>query len=210
MEDEMIFGIRAVIEAVEAGKEIDRLLIKKDMQGDLSRELFAAIKGLDIPVQRVPLERLNRITRKNHQGVIAFTTQITYQHVEDLVPLLFEEGKDPFFVLLDGVTDVRNFGAIARTAECAGVDAIILPSRNSVSVNAMPGRQSSNANIPAPHTPTFIYLIPLPQSMSNLFRRSQTSITLHAPFVSSVRQISAKPSCTPSLKNMTRTSGRPV
>ena len=81
----MIFGIRAVIEAVEAGKEIDRLLIKKDMQGDLSRELFAAIKGLDIPVQRVPLERLNRITRKNHQGVIAFTTQITYQHVEDLV-----------------------------------------------------------------------------------------------------------------------------
>ena len=84
MEDEIIFGIRAVIEAVEAGKEIDRLLIKKDMQGDLSRELFAAIKGLDIPVQRVPLERLNRITRKNHQGVIAFTTQITYQHVESV------------------------------------------------------------------------------------------------------------------------------
>ena len=141
----MIFGIRAVIEAVQAGKEIDRLLIKKDMQGDLSKELFAAIKGLDIPVQRVPVERLNRITRKNHQGVIAFTTQITYQHVEDLVPTLFEEGKDPFFVLLDGVTDVRNFGAIARTAECAGVDAIIIPSKGSVSVNADAIKTSAGA-----------------------------------------------------------------
>ena len=141
----MIFGIRAVIEAVEAGKEIDRLLIKKDMQGDLSKELFAAIKGLDIPVQRVPMERLNHITRKNHQGVIAFTTQITYQHVENLVPTLFEEGKDPFFILLDGVTDVRNFGAIARTAECAGVDAIIIPSKGSVSVNADAIKTSAGA-----------------------------------------------------------------
>lgn len=145
MEDEMIFGIRAVIEAVQAGKEIDRLLVKKDLQGDLSRELFAAIKGLDIPVQRVPVEKLNRITRKNHQGVVAFTTQITYQHVEDLVPLLFEQGKDPFFVMLDGVTDVRNFGAIARTAECAGVDALIIPSHNSVSVNADAIKTSAGA-----------------------------------------------------------------
>ena len=141
----MIFGIRAVIEAIEAGKDIDRLLIKKDLQGDLSRELFAAMKGLDIPVQRVPIEKLNRITRKNHQGVIAFTTQITYQHVSDLVPLIFEQGRDPFFVLLDGVTDVRNFGAIARTCECAGVDAIIIPSKNSVSVNADAIKTSAGA-----------------------------------------------------------------
>lgn len=145
MEDEMIFGIRAVIEAIEAGKDIDRLLIKKDLQGDLSRELFAALKGLDIPVQRVPIEKLNRITRKNHQGVIAFTTQITYQHVSDLVPTIFEQGRDPFFVLLDGVTDVRNFGAIARTCECAGADAIIIPSKNSVSVNADAIKTSAGA-----------------------------------------------------------------
>ena len=145
MEDEMIFGIRAVIEAIEAGKDIDRLLIKKDLQGDLSHELFAALKGQDIPVQRVPVEKLNRITRKNHQGVIAFTTQITYQHVSDLVPLIFEQGRDPFFVLLDGVTDVRNFGAIARTCECAGVDAIIIPSKNSVSVNADAIKTSAGA-----------------------------------------------------------------
>lgn len=141
----MIFGIRAVIEAIEAGKDIDRLLIKKDLQGDLSHELFAALKGRDIPVQRVPVEKLNRITRKNHQGVIAFTTQITYQHVSDLVPLIFEQGRDPFFVLLDGVTDVRNFGAIARTCECAGVDAIIIPSKNSVSVNADAIKTSAGA-----------------------------------------------------------------
>lgn len=141
----MIFGIRAVIEAIGAGKEIDRLLVKKDLQGDLSRELFAAIRGLDIPVQRVPIEKLNRITRKNHQGVIAFTTQVSYQHVEDLVPTLFEQGRDPFFILLDGVTDVRNFGAIARTAECAGADAIIIPSKNSVSVNADAIKTSAGA-----------------------------------------------------------------
>ena len=145
MEDEMIFGIRAVIEAIEAGKQIDKLLIKKDLQGDLSRELFNILKGRHIPVQRVPVEKLNRITRKNHQGVIAYTTQITYQHIEDIVPTLFEEGKNPFFVLLDGVTDVRNFGAIARTAECAGVDAIIIPSKNSVSVNADAIKTSAGA-----------------------------------------------------------------
>jgi len=141
----MIFGIRAVIEAVDAGKEIDRLLVKKDLQGELSKELFSAIRGYDIPVQRVPVEKLNRITRKNHQGVIAFIAPVAYQHVEDLVPTLFEKGKEPFFVLLDGITDVRNFGAIARTAECAGVNAIIIPSRNSVSVNADAVKTSAGA-----------------------------------------------------------------
>lgn len=141
----MIFGIRAVIEALEAGKEIDKLLIKKDLQGELSQELFAALKKSQVPVWRVPIERLNRITRKNHQGVIAFTTQITYQRIGDLIPTLFEEGRSPFFILLDGITDVRNFGAIARTAECAGVDAIIIPTKNSVSVNADAIKTSAGA-----------------------------------------------------------------
>lgn len=142
---ELIFGIRAVIEAIEAGKDIDRVLIKRDIQGDLARELFAALKGTQIPVQRVPAEKLNRITTKNHQGVVAFMSAVTYQHTEDLVPTLFEEGKSPFFVMLDGVTDVRNFGAIARTCECAGVDAIIIPNRDSVSVNADAMKTSAGA-----------------------------------------------------------------
>ena len=142
---EMIFGVRAVIEAIQAGKEIDKILVKKDIQSDLSKELFAALKGLLIPVQRVPVERINRITRKNHQGVVAFISSVTYQKTEDLVPFLFEQGKNPFFVMLDGITDVRNFGAIARTCECAAVDAVIIPARGSVSVNADAMKTSAGA-----------------------------------------------------------------
>lgn len=142
---EMIFGVRAVIEAIQAGKEIDKILVKRDIQSELSRELFSALKGTVIPVQRVPIERLNRITRKNHQGVIAYISSITYQHTEDIVPTLFEEGKNPLFIMLDGVTDVRNFGAIARTCECAGVDAIIIPSTNRAKVNADAIKTSAGA-----------------------------------------------------------------
>lgn len=143
--NEMIFGVRAVIEAVQAGKEIDKILVKKDIQSDLSKELFAAIKGKNINVQRVPVERINRITRKNHQGVVAFVSQITYQRIEDIVPFLYEQGKTPFIVLLDGITDIRNFGAIARTCECAGVDAIVIPAKNSVTVNADAVKTSAGA-----------------------------------------------------------------
>lgn len=142
---ELIFGIRAVIEAIDAGRDIDRVLIKRDIQGDLARELFAALKGTEIPVQRVPVEKLNRLTTKNHQGCVAFIASVTYQHVEDLVPTLFEQGRSPFFVMLDGVTDVRNFGAISRTCEIAGADAIIIPMRDSVSVNADAMKTSAGA-----------------------------------------------------------------
>lgn len=143
--NEMIFGVRAVIEAIQAGKEIDKILVKKDIQSDLSKELFAALKGLLIPVQRVPVERINKITTKNHQGVVAFISAVTYQKTEDIVPFLFEQGKNPFFVMLDGITDVRNFGAIARTCSCAGVDAVIIPAKNSVSVNADAMKTSAGA-----------------------------------------------------------------
>ena len=142
---EMIFGVRAVIEAIQAGKEIDKILIKRDIQSDLSKELFAVLKGTLIPVQRVPVERINRITRKNHQGVIAFISSITYQKTEDIVPFLFEQGRNPLLIMLDGITDVRNFGAIARTCECAGVDAVIIPAKNSVSVNADAIKTSAGA-----------------------------------------------------------------
>ena len=141
----MIFGIRAVIEAIQADKEIDKILIRRDLQSNLSRELFEVLKGRSIPVQRVPGERLDRLTRKNHQGVIAFMAAVTYQHLEDLVPFIYEQGKDPFILLLDGVTDVRNFGAIARTCECAGVDAIVIPAKGSVTVNADAIKTSAGA-----------------------------------------------------------------
>jgi 23S rRNA (guanosine2251-2'-O)-methyltransferase len=144
-EKEIIFGIRTVIEAVQAGKTVDKILIKKDLQGELIKELFAVLKDCQIPLQRVPVERLNRITRKIHQGVIAFVSAVTYHRLEDVIPFVFEQGKDPFIVLLDGITDVRNFGAISRTCECAGVHAIVIPSKESVSVNADAMKTSAGA-----------------------------------------------------------------
>jgi 23S rRNA (guanosine2251-2'-O)-methyltransferase len=147
---EMIFGVRAVIEAIETGKEIDKILVKRDIQSDLSKELFTALKGKFIPVQRVPVERINRITTKNHQGVVAFVSPITYQQIDGFVPFLFEEGKNPFLVMLDGITDVRNFGAIARTCECAGVNAIIIPVHDSVTVNADAVKTSAGALLTLP------------------------------------------------------------
>lgn len=143
--NEMIFGIRAVIEAVEAGKEIDKVLVKKELQGDLAKELFSVLKNTGVLMQKVPVERLNRITRKNHQGVVAFISSVTYQSLENLIPGLYEEGKVPLLVVLDGITDVRNFGAIARTCECAGVHAIVIPQRGSVTVNADAVKTSAGA-----------------------------------------------------------------
>ena len=144
-ESEMVFGIRAVIEAIQAEKEIDKVLVRRDLQGELAKELLELARERMIQVQRVPSERLDRYTRKNHQGVIAFISAVIYQHLEDILPSIYEEGRDPFIVLLDGVTDVRNFGAIARTCECAGVDAIVIPAKGSASVNADAIKTSAGA-----------------------------------------------------------------
>ena len=143
--DQYIFGIRAVIEAIQSGKEIDKLLIKKDINGELIGELFEVVKAYQVPVQRVPIEKINRITRKNHQGVLAFLSSVTYHKIENVAPMLYEEGYNPFVVILDGVTDVRNFGAIARTCDCAGVNTIIIPEKNSVTANADAVKTSAGA-----------------------------------------------------------------
>lgn len=144
-ENEMIFGTRSIIEAIKAGKEIDKILMKRDFQSELSKELFRTLKERNIPIQRVPVEKLDRITKKNHQGVIAILSSVTYQFLSDIVPYVYEQGKDPFILLLDGITDVRNFGAIARTCECAGVDALVIPSKGSVTVNADAMKTSAGA-----------------------------------------------------------------
>lgn len=140
-----IFGIRTVIEAVESGKSIDKVLVRRDLGGELARELLEVMRRYGVLVQRVPQERLNRITRKNHQGVIALISPVTYHKLDNLLPSLFEDGKNPFFLLLDGLTDTRNFGAIGRTADCAGVDGIVIPERNSVSVTADAVKTSAGA-----------------------------------------------------------------
>jgi 23S rRNA (guanosine2251-2'-O)-methyltransferase len=149
-EKDMIFGIRAVIEAVQAGKDIDKILMRRDMTSELSRELFNALTGRKIPVQYVPIEKLNHITTKNHQGVVAFISPITYQNIEDIIPGIYEEGRMPFIVVLDGVTDIRNFGAIARTCECAGVDAIVIPTKGGASINPDAVKTSAGALLTIP------------------------------------------------------------
>jgi 23S rRNA (guanosine2251-2'-O)-methyltransferase len=143
--ENLIFGTRAVIEAISAGKEIDKIIIQKGLSNQLYSELRKAIKDLDIPIQIVPPEKINRITSKNHQGVLAFVSQITYYEVEDLLADVFEKGKTPLVLILDRITDVRNFGAIARSADCAGVDFIVIPSRGAAQINADAVKTSAGA-----------------------------------------------------------------
>ena len=142
---EYIFGIRAVIEAIESGKDIDKVLVKNDVGGDLMNELLGVARRYGVPVNRVPVERINRVTRKNHQGVLAFLSAVTYANLSNLVPAMFEDGLNPFVIVLDGITDVRNFGAIARTCECAAVNCIVIPERGSVSVNGDAVKTSAGA-----------------------------------------------------------------
>ena len=148
--NEFIFGIRAVMEAIEAGKQIDKIFIKKDLSGELATELLELVRRHRIVTQRVPVQRIDKITRKNHQGVVAILSAITYHRLDHLVPALYEDGVLPFIVVLDGITDVRNFGAIARTCECAGVDAIVIPEHGSVSVQADAVKTSAGALLHMP------------------------------------------------------------
>ena len=148
--DEYIFGIRAVIEAIESGKDIDKVLIKKDLKSELAAELFAKMKEYSIVGQRVPVDRINRITKKNHQGVVAILSAITFASLDNVVPELYEKGETPLVVILDGITDVRNFGAIARTCECAGVNAIVISERNSAGGNGDAVKTSAGALLHIP------------------------------------------------------------
>jgi len=143
--DNFIFGIHPVIEAIKSGKEMDRVLLQKNLRGESFRELFNLIRELEIPFQFVPVEKLNRLSKQNHQGVIAYVTDMTYQKIEDILPGVYENGRVPLILLLDGITDVRNMGAIARTAECAGVDAILLPIKGSAMINAEAIKTSAGA-----------------------------------------------------------------
>ncbi|MDE7125698.1 MAG: 23S rRNA (guanosine(2251)-2'-O)-methyltransferase RlmB [Muribaculaceae bacterium] len=147
---DFIFGIRAVIEAIEAGRDIDTIYIKKDLQGELAQELSALVRSHHLPVRRVPVERLNKFTRKNHQGVVATLSAVTYSSLGHIIPQLYEDGILPLIVVLDGITDVRNFGAIARTAECCGANAIVIPERGSVSVQGDAVKTSAGALLHLP------------------------------------------------------------
>ncbi|MCQ2342932.1 MAG: 23S rRNA (guanosine(2251)-2'-O)-methyltransferase RlmB [Paludibacteraceae bacterium] len=145
----MIFGIRAVMEALDAGKTLDKVLVRRDMSSAIARELMMRLTDHDgqlmTNVQRVPVEKLNQFTDKNHQGVIAFLSPIEFYRIEDLIPSLYEAGKTPLVMVLDNVTDVRNFGAIARSCVCAGADALIIGTRGAASINGDAVKTSAGA-----------------------------------------------------------------
>lgn len=143
--EDFIFGLRPVIEAIEAGKTVDKVFLQNGLQGPTLIDLKKLLAKHNLRPNYVPIEKLNRFTRKNHQGVVAFISDIPFYKIEDVLPQLFEEGKVPFILILDRLTDVRNFGAISRTAECVGVDAILIPEKGAAPINSDAIKTSAGA-----------------------------------------------------------------
>lgn len=141
----MIYGTRAVMEAIKAGRQIERILIQKGISNDLIRELLQVIRAKNLSFSYVPQEKLNRLSTKNHQGVICLLSSVEYVSLDNIVHAVFSEGREPFLLLLDQITDVRNFGAIARTAECAGVHALIIPEKGNAPITSDAMKTSAGA-----------------------------------------------------------------
>lgn len=133
--NQALYGYHSVLEALEAGRSFEKIFIQKGIAEDKAKEISSRARALSIPVSRVPIEKLNRITRKNHQGILGLSSPVEYQDLEMLIPSIYDKGEVPFLLILDEVTDVRNFGAIARTADAMGVHAIIIPLKRSAGVN---------------------------------------------------------------------------
>lgn len=148
--NQLIYGIRAIIEAIDAQKPINKLFLQKGLKGDLYKELEVKIRKSGLSVSYVPIEKLNRLSNNNHQGAIAQISPVAFHNFETLIEKILQEKKKPLLLLLDQVTDVRNFGAIIRTAECTGVDAIIVPKSGSAPITEDTIKTSAGAafNIP--------------------------------------------------------------
>lgn len=144
-DEDFVFGTRAVIEAIRNGKTVDKVLIKKGLKNELFSELNQLIRENGIASQYVPVEKINRITRKNHQGVLAFISPIEFDNLDTVLPGIFESGKTPLLLVLDQITDVRNFGAIVRSAECAGVQTVIIPEKGMARIGADAVKTSAGA-----------------------------------------------------------------
>ena len=148
MEEEkmqFLYGIHPVMEAVKAGRKFDKVLLKQGMEGQQFRELYGLLAENDIPYQFVPLDRLNRAVRGAHQGVVAYISQIDYVELEDMVNTALSVSEAPILVILDGVSDVRNLGAISRTLECVGGQGIIVPAKGGAAINAEAVKASAGA-----------------------------------------------------------------
>lgn len=145
-----IYGLRPVMEAIDGGVRIDRVLIQNGLTGALATQLKGNIRDKGIPFQFVPEEKLNRLAKGNHQGVVALISPIPFYDAMELIPRLMEGDKTPLVLLLDHITDVRNFGAIVRTAECAGVDAVVVPDHGSAQIGNDAVKTSSGALLRVP------------------------------------------------------------
>lgn len=148
--DQLIFGVHPVEEALRAHADIDKIMVARDIRDPKYIELRQMAKANDVFVQEVPKEKLNRITMKNHQGIIAFTSPIEFQSLPNLIPHIYESGRAPLFIAMDGITDVRNFGALSRSAECAGVDGIIIPQKGGAPINGDAMKTSAGALLKIP------------------------------------------------------------
>jgi 23S rRNA (guanosine2251-2'-O)-methyltransferase len=142
---EMIYGTRAAMEAIRAGRDIENILIQKDVRNDLINDLIDQARKSGVPFSFVPAQKLAGLTGKNHQGVIAVLSSVHFESLENIVHKIFSEGNDPFLLVLDRVTDVRNFGAIVRTAETAGIHAILIPEKGSAPISADAMKTSAGA-----------------------------------------------------------------
>jgi len=135
MEGVTIFGIRAILEAIKSGKSIDRVWLLKGAQSKLFEQLLHVLRNNNIGFSFVPVERLDRFSNKNHQGAVARIAALATLEMEPLVESIIEKKQNPVFVLLDGITDTRNFGAILRSAAATGIDAIFIASTGSAPLN---------------------------------------------------------------------------
>lgn len=142
---DFIYGTWPVMEAVKAKRDLDKVIIQHGLRSPVIGEIIAELKLLEIPYQFVPIEKMNRVTRKNHQGIIAFISPITFGRIEHVLPEIYEKGEDPFVLILDKITDVRNFGAILRTASCTGVHAVVIPDKGSAMLNSDTVKSSAGA-----------------------------------------------------------------
>lgn len=140
----IIYGRHPVLDAIKTGTAVDKLVLQQGIRGEFEKEVRSLAKKFNIPLQVIPKERLNKITNKNHQGLVAYISMMTYYRLDDVLPNIYEQAT-PLILVLDGVTDVRNFGAIARTAECAGVQTIVIPKKGAAQINADAMKTSAGA-----------------------------------------------------------------
>ena len=145
-----LYGMHPVIDAVLQGRRFEKILFKKGLEGEQFRTLLEAVQERGIPYQFVPVEKMNHLTRGTHQGVIAYLAQIEYVSFEEMVEAALARKANPIFLVLDGISDVRNLGAIARSAECAGVDGIVVPAKGSAAINADAVKTSAGALLRIP------------------------------------------------------------